>query len=51
MTTTPEGLRIELIESASGTFLDARPKLSPDGQDMLIALAGELGKLPQQNHS
>jgi chemotaxis protein MotB len=47
MTITPEGLRIELIEGASGTFFDSgSPKLSPDGDDLLKALAGELGKLP-----
>jgi chemotaxis protein MotB len=49
MTITPEGLRIELIESASGTFFDSgSPKLSGDGQDLLKALAVELGKLPNK---
>jgi chemotaxis protein MotB len=49
MTIAPEGLRIELIESASGTFFDSgSPKLSADGQDLLKALAGELGRLPNK---
>jgi chemotaxis protein MotB len=49
MTITPEGLRIELIEGASGTFFDSgSPNLSTDGQDLLKALAGELGKLPNK---
>jgi chemotaxis protein MotB len=46
MTITPEGLRIELLESATGTFFDSgSAKLSPDGQETLIVLAGQLGKL------
>jgi chemotaxis protein MotB len=49
MTVTPEGLRIELIEGPSGTFFDSgSPQLSADGQDLLKALAGELGKLPNK---
>jgi chemotaxis protein MotB len=49
MTITPEGLRIELIEGASGTFFDSgSPNLNTDGQDLLKALAGELGKLPNK---
>ena len=49
MTITPEGLRIELLESANGTFFDSgSPKLSADGQGMLIILAQELGKLPNK---
>jgi chemotaxis protein MotB len=49
MTITPEGLRIELIESADGTFFDSgSPRLSRDGQDILVALAAELGKLPNK---
>jgi chemotaxis protein MotB len=49
MTVTSEGLRIELLESASGTFFvsgDSRP--NADGRDMLIALAQELGKIPNR---
>lgn len=49
MTITPEGLRIELIEGASGTFYDSgSPKLNTDGQELLKVLAGELGKLPNK---
>ncbi|HTZ72346.1 MAG TPA: flagellar motor protein MotB [Candidatus Aquilonibacter sp.] len=49
MTITPEGLRIELIEGANGTFFDSgSPNLNTDGQDILKALAGELGKLPNR---
>ncbi len=49
MTITPEGLRIELIEGPSGTFYDSgSPNLNKDGQDLLKALAGELGKLPNK---
>jgi chemotaxis protein MotB len=47
MTVTPEGLRIDLIEGANGTFFNSgSPKLSADGQDILESLAQELGKLP-----
>jgi chemotaxis protein MotB len=49
MTVTNEGLRIELTESASGTFFDSgSTKISKDGEDLLIALADQLGKLPNQ---
>jgi len=49
MTVTAEGLRIELMESASGTFFDSgSPKLNGDGRDLLITLAQELGKLPNK---
>ena len=47
MTVTNEGLRIELTESATGTFFDSgSTKISGDGTELLSALAGELGKLP-----
>jgi chemotaxis protein MotB len=47
LTVTNEGLRIELTESANGTFFDSgRSKISADGIELLSALAGELGKLP-----
>jgi chemotaxis protein MotB len=46
MTVTNEGLRIELTESESGTFFDSgSTKISPDGGDLLVMLAQELGKL------
>jgi chemotaxis protein MotB len=49
MTITSEGLRIELLEEANGTFFDigdARP--SPSGRELLTALAQEIGKLPNR---
>ena len=49
MTVTAEGLRIELSESASGTFFDTgSAKLNGDGSEMLITLAQELGQLPNK---
>ncbi len=49
ITITAEGLRIELLESANGTFFESgSPELSPDGQAIVIALAGEIGKLPNK---
>jgi chemotaxis protein MotB len=47
MTVTGEGLRIELLESASGTFFEVgSPQPNRDGKELLILLAQELGKLP-----
>lgn len=49
MTITNEGLRIELLEEANGTFFDlgdATP--SPSGKELLSALAQEIGKLPNR---
>ncbi len=49
MTVTNEGLRIELTESAAGTFFDSgSARMSGDGGDLLKMLAQEFGKLP--NH-
>jgi len=49
MTVTSEGLRIELTESASGTFFESgRPQLNRDGSELLVTLAQELGKLPNK---
>jgi chemotaxis protein MotB len=49
MTVTSEGLRIELMESVSGTLFDSgSPKLNGDGRELLITLAQELGKLPNK---
>jgi len=49
MTVTAEGLRIELSESASGTFFDSgSAKLKTDGRDLLLTLAQELGQLPNK---
>jgi chemotaxis protein MotB len=49
MTVTGEGLRIELMESETGTFFNTgstRP--SSAGEDMLKMLAAELGKMPNK---
>jgi chemotaxis protein MotB len=49
MTITNEGLRIELMESAKGTFYDiGSPNLNTDGRDIVVVLAQELGKLPNR---
>jgi chemotaxis protein MotB len=49
ITITAEGLRIELLESATGTFFDrGNPELNKDGKDLLAVLAAELGKLPNK---
>lgn len=47
MTVTPEGLRIELLESKDGTFFGTGgAQLSPSGQELLDLLGGELKVLP-----
>jgi chemotaxis protein MotB len=49
MTITPEGLRIELLETATGTFFEVGNSAPSDnGKELLSLLAQELGKLP--NH-
>lgn len=49
MTITSEGLRIELMESATSTFFDSgKPDPNRDGQDILVALSKELGTLPNK---
>jgi len=49
MTVTTEGLRIELSESASGTFFDSgSAALNSDGAALLETLAQELGQLPNK---
>ena len=49
MTVTSEGLRIELSESASGTFFDSgSAKLNGDGSELLVTLAQELANLPNK---
>jgi len=46
---TPEGLRIELMESATGTFFDLGNRTpNSNGSELLDMLAGELGKLPNK---
>jgi chemotaxis protein MotB len=47
MTVTPEGLRIELLETESGTFFTlGSTGLNGNGKELLALLAQELGKLP-----
>jgi chemotaxis protein MotB len=49
MTITPEGLRIELLETETGTFFELGNSAPTDkGKELLSLLAQELGKLP--NH-
>jgi len=49
MTVTPEGLRVELLESEKGTFFESgSAKLGSDGQEIVVVLAQELGKLPNK---
>jgi chemotaxis protein MotB len=49
MTITPDGLRIELLETETGTFFEVGNSVPSDnGKELLTLLAKELGKLP--NH-
>jgi chemotaxis protein MotB len=49
MTVTAEGLRIELLESANGTFFDiGSPELNESGKETLVALAKQLGGVPNK---
>jgi chemotaxis protein MotB len=49
MTITPEGLRIELVESKNGTFFESgSAQLSTSGQELLALLATELRTLPNK---
>jgi len=49
MTVTSEGLRIELLESAKGTFFESgSPELNASGKETLIALAKQLGGVPNK---
>jgi chemotaxis protein MotB len=49
MTVTSEGLRIELMETESGTFFDSGSTIpSANGTELLKMLAQELGKLPNK---
>ncbi len=46
---TPEGLRIELLESATGTFFNSGSTFpNENGKELMSLLAGELGKLPNK---
>ncbi len=47
ITITPEGLRIELLETKNGTFYESgSARLSASGQELLSLLASELRTLP-----
>ena len=49
MTVTPEGLRIELLESKDGTFFDTgSTTLKAGGKDMLDLLASKLSTVPNK---
>lgn len=49
ITVTNEGLRIELSESTTGTFLESgKAKISEGAEELLIVLAEELEKLPNK---
>jgi chemotaxis protein MotB len=49
MTVTAEGLRIELLETATGTFFDSgNTHPNVDANQLLAVLAQELGKLPNK---
>jgi chemotaxis protein MotB len=49
MTVTADGLRIELMEAESGTFFESgNPVPTSTGREFLVALAHELGKLPNK---
>jgi chemotaxis protein MotB len=49
MTITSEGLRIELLESATSTFFGSgNTEPNADGQEIIILLAKQLGSLPNK---
>ncbi len=49
VTITPEGLRIELLETRDGTFFDTgSARLNQNGQELLEMLAGQLGGMPNR---
>jgi chemotaxis protein MotB len=49
MTVTPEGLRIELLETKDGTFFDSGSTvLKENGKDMLNLLASKLSDVPNK---
>ncbi len=49
MTVTAEGLRIELLESETGTFFESgNSNPTNSAREILTLLAGELGKLPNR---
>jgi chemotaxis protein MotB len=49
MTVTSDGLRIELLETESGTFFNlGSPEPTENGKELLLLLAQQLGELPNQ---
>ena len=49
ITITPEGLRIELLETKDGTFFNTgSATLNANGKELLVMLAGQLGGLPNR---
>jgi len=49
ITVTPDGLRIELLETETGTFFDSGSSApNATGKELLSLLAEELGKLPNK---
>ncbi len=49
MTVTPEGLRIEMLESKTGTFFQSgQTDPNGDGREMMMTIAEELGKVPNK---
>jgi chemotaxis protein MotB len=47
MSVTGEGLRIEMLESESGMFFESgKPLPTSTGEEIIMSLAKELGKLP-----
>src|SRR5581483_3579141 len=49
VTITPEGLRIELLETKDGTFFDTgKAALNQHGRELLEMLAGQLGGIPNR---
>lgn len=48
-TVTAEGLRIELLEAASGTFFDlGSPRPTDNGRELLVTLAHQMGDVPNR---
>ncbi len=49
ITITTEGLRIELLETETGTFFDlGSPEPNQNGKNLFVLLAQELGRLPNR---
>jgi chemotaxis protein MotB len=47
LTLTPEGLKVEMIENANGTFFEnGKAQPTPDLQELLKVLSVEVGKIP-----